>query len=187
MPKVNVESKDCAECNKNLPIGEFYKSARSKDGHGTWCKACWVVFDAARIITPSVIAGRRLSSKRHYMKHTAKRIAYTKTPSGKFGSYRSDAVNTRGLEFTLTKEEFMLFWHKPCYYCDGAIETVGLDRVDNSKGYVLGNVVSCCKRCNFSKHTMGRDEFINHCGKVAEKAARRTKKLTEDTPDACPV
>lgn len=39
-----------------------------------------------------------------------------------------------------------------CYYS-------GIDRVDNLKGYVLDNVVPCCKMCNKAKHYHTTEEF----------------------------
>lgn len=178
-PKIAVDSKSCAKCSRHLSASEFHSNKYSKDGIGTWCKSCWVVLDKARIITPEVIESNRAKYRRHYKNHRDRRIALTQTPNGKFGAYQNDARH-RGLELSITKGEFMLFWQKPCHYCDSPIETVGLDRVDNSKGYVLGNVVSCCKFCNFAKRNLSRDAFIQHCEKVAAKAASRKMKFTEE-------
>ena len=40
-----------------------------------------------------------------------------------------------------------------CHYCGGPLNEhgSGLDRMDNSKGYIRGNVVPCCKDCNTLK------------------------------------
>lgn len=35
----------------------------------------------------------------------------------------------------------------------------GIDRVDNDKGYVPGNVSPCCWVCNIAKGTMSLDEW----------------------------
>lgn len=42
----------------------------------------------------------------------------------------------------------------------------GIDRVDNSKGYVSGNVVACCSTCNRMKHTLGVEEFLQHVSRI---------------------
>jgi hypothetical protein len=34
-----------------------------------------------------------------------------------------------------------------------------MDRVDNSLGYVIDNVVSCCEMCNLAKKDFSREEF----------------------------
>ena len=36
----------------------------------------------------------------------------------------------------------------------------GIDRVDNKKCYVSGNVVSCCKFCNYAKNMNILEEFM---------------------------
>lgn len=67
------------------------------------------------------------------------------------------------LSFILTLE---------CYYCGtknsnrtkckngDIIFRNGLDRIDQSKGHTLDNIVPCCKQCNLSKGKRNRDEFL---------------------------
>lgn len=76
-------------------------------------------------------------------------------------------------EWQLTKEQACVLLQQPCYYCgtepnqgsrlssthNGAFIYNGLDRVDNSKGYIIDNVVSCCKICNVAKNTQTLEEF----------------------------
>lgn len=84
-------------------------------------------------------------------------------------------------EFYLSIEDFSLLVSSDCGYCgespkevlartgnfygnnhkfvDSGLRAHGIDRVDNSIGYVVGNCVSCCERCNRSKLTMTVDEF----------------------------
>jgi hypothetical protein len=59
----------------------------------------------------------------------------------------------REKEFKLSFEEYKSAISLPCYYCNYQIgvpveKSVGLDRLDNSIGYEIGNVVSCCAACN---------------------------------------
>ncbi|KAK1548577.1 hypothetical protein Q3G72_000704 [Acer saccharum] len=67
-------------------------------------------------------------------------------------AYRRGAQD-RGYSFQLAVHEFCTFWRKPCHYCGAAIDTVGIDRVDNAIGYRLSNCVACCTDCNTSKGT----------------------------------
>lgn len=61
-------------------------------------------------------------------------------------------ANKRGKLWSLTREEYETLIAQPCYYCEGVLGKVtweiGLDRLDNSKGYEHGNCVSCCEICN---------------------------------------
>jgi hypothetical protein len=38
----------------------------------------------------------------------------------------------------------------------------GLDRIDSSEGYILGNVAPCCRTCNNAKRNLNIMEFIRH-------------------------
>lgn len=57
----------------------------------------------------------------------------------------------RNLEWNLTLEEYKsLLIPNMCHYCEAPVSVygVGLDRLDNEKGYVWGNVEPCCAGCN---------------------------------------
>ena len=84
---------------------------------------------------------------------------------GKWCQYASGA-KVRGIAFTLSFNQFTSFWQKPCHYCGNPIPTIGLDRVDNRKGYALHNVVPCCIICNKGKQTLSVQEYVAHCVKV---------------------
>jgi hypothetical protein len=90
---------------------------------------------------------------------------YYHTPMGKFHGYKR-TTKRRKLKWALTKEEFMTFWQKSCIYCGDTISTIGLDRIDNSKGYTLNNVVPCCWICNYMKNSRTKEEFLSQCRKI---------------------
>jgi hypothetical protein len=108
-----------------------------------------------------------------------------KTPKGFSGlklvfyRYRNSAKE-RGLDFTLSMDEVKEITSKDCYYCgekpwrksgnfkakyheDIKINSTyifnGIDRVNNDMGYVHGNIVPCCKSCNYAKSDMTQEEF----------------------------
>jgi hypothetical protein len=85
----------------------------------------------------------------------------------------SRSAKKRGYSFELTKEEFEQLTEKNCVYCKvqpsqyyghkeqhGEYIYNGIDRVDNSKGYVLGNCVPCCGTCNMAKRDLPIDDFL---------------------------
>jgi len=68
----------------------------------------------------------------------------------------------KNLEFTITYEEFANIIENPCYYCN-TLQTKGfngIDRKDQTKGYIRDNCVSCCKMCNYIKGSLSDDVFI---------------------------
>lgn len=90
---------------------------------------------------------------------------------------------SRELSFELSKEQFVELTSKNCYYCDkepsqvihchktnlnGAYVYNGIDRKDNSLGYIIGNCVPCCKDCNIAKMQMSETEFLKLIKRIYE-------------------
>jgi hypothetical protein len=132
----------CAKCGETKTPKDFNKDRYKHGGFGPRCKQC-------------------CSSRQ--------RDIFRFMPSRRESEARGNAKR-RGLEWTITKEQFLSFWQKPCTYCGDAIETVGLDRVDNAKGYTLENVTSCCGICNSMKSGMTVAEFLERCSRIANQA-----------------
>lgn len=63
---------------------------------------------------------------------------------------RATAIR-RGISWTLTLEEFLSLRVGACVYCAGVLPEagIGLDRIDNAKGYEKENLVPCCATCNY--------------------------------------
>lgn len=94
----------------------------------------------------------------------------------------------RNLEWNLTDDEFRNLVTGNCDYCGVPCSNIrttehfssnleiplysfafnGIDRVDNEKGYVFENCVSCCKTCNVTKLAMSRTEFLSWVKRVYE-------------------
>lgn len=86
-------------------------------------------------------------------------------------------ARSRGYLWLLTLAECEALFQGPCFYCGaapsqsfttgvpntftGAYTYNGIDRVDNAKGYMATNVVSCCGPCNRAKGTRSLDEFVD--------------------------
>lgn len=97
-----------------------------------------------------------------------------------FGNYRSSA-RKKSHSFELSKEEVARLMDAKCHYCGESPSnsysvpshtiTVyqGIDRVDNSKGYTIDNVVPCCIVCNKMKKAMGRSEFLLRVKTIASR------------------
>lgn len=97
----------------------------------------------------------------------------------------------RKIPFTLDEELFISMIKSNCFYCDSwpsnkntrgkhrQIVTLynWIDRVSSSEWYIEGNVVPCCKRCNYAKAEMSVDEFIKHINKIYQWIAKWDGKL----------
>lgn len=94
-----------------------------------------------------------------------------------FANYRA-AAKRRNLDFHLSHAEFSNLIKQNCHYCASSpvskedradvkrgvfkevIPINGVDRKDNSIGYVLTNCLPCCSICNRAKSTMLYVDFV---------------------------
>jgi len=93
---------------------------------------------------------------------------YSQKPEVIFKVYQRSA-KLRNFTFKLTYEQFLSFWQKPCYYCGCLIDTIGLDRINNNKGYTVDNIVACCKICNKMKMDLSVKDFITKIQTIISK------------------
>lgn len=69
-------------------------------------------------------------------------------------------------EFNLTIEQYESIRKLPCHYCKVQLpksNAPSLDRINNSKGYTIENVLPCCTECNTKKsnrQTVKETEFL---------------------------
>lgn len=72
-------------------------------------------------------------------------------------------ANRRGLTWDISLEQFEALTKQQCHYCNNKLpETkTGLDRKDSDLGYIVSNVVPCCRYCNQVKSNLfSYDEFL---------------------------
>lgn len=101
---------------------------------------------------------------------------YSKTPKRKFLQARQRfSTGKRRIQFLLTFKEYLSLIKNPCFYCNSKIDEMGLglDRVDNSIGYMITNVVSCCNICNRMKSILPFDFFLNRLKSVYNNLKRK--------------
>lgn len=88
----------------------------------------------------------------------------------------------RKYQFCLSIEEAQYLGQQDCHYCgaepreifnqgecNGSILRNGLDRVDNTVGYIINNLVPCCSTCNRAKHILTLSEFQSWISRIVAK------------------
>ena len=82
-----------------------------------------------------------------------------------FKTYKLKAKQ-RGYCWNLSIEEFETKVNSPCTYCGAPPSSIiddfiynGLDRMNNSLGYELFNITTCCGTCNWMKGALNADSF----------------------------
>jgi hypothetical protein len=92
-------------------------------------------------------------------------------------------ARARGFSWNLTRAEVEAIVVRPCFYCGSPPQNVkihkntvapfaysGIDRVDNTLGYSVGNVAPCCRICNRAKETLTLQEFAEWANRIAAMA-----------------
>jgi len=94
------------------------------------------------------------------------------------------AAKARKLKWDIDKELFFSLIQERCHYCGRVPSQVlpvhlrkratcenfqytGVDRMNNSQGYISSNVVSCCTECNRLKRELPYTTFIDYLDRVA--------------------
>lgn len=99
----------------------------------------------------------------------------------KYYKYKYRAKN-KNMDFCINKLDFLKILKKPCFYCgtiDYRFSTI--DRMDNQKGYIYDNCLSCCKYCNSGKRNRKIEEFLFWMERLTnfKKTALRQQKFNK--------
>jgi hypothetical protein len=131
-----MNTKHCTECNITKDISEFHwRQETAKNGSvyrwpETYCKPC----------------GNKKS------KEVRRKLAAKRDKNYRYSYAKSMATTQRKREWILSKEQWLQLINAGCYYCEANLLEMtrgsGLDRIDNSRGYTLDNVLPCCTDCN---------------------------------------
>lgn len=136
----------CGKCNiakNDIPLGEFYS---------------WMRRVSIFQMKPQKLSRIKVSASQ-------------KKSAAKFSRNYKRSLVKRKISWNLTENQVFDLIFNNCEYCGiepkvptnyltNKIIINGIDRVDNTRGYEADNVVTCCSMCNFSKHTMTRQEFL---------------------------
>jgi hypothetical protein len=114
-----------------------------------------------------------------YSKMEKWKTTYLSKITPKYKSYAKSA-NSRNIEFKLSEEEFSNIIKQVCYLCGiptSDINSNGIDRFNNNKGYILDNCRSCCGHCNILKKDLLYEVVIKNAKEVASKYDELTEFL----------
>lgn len=164
--------KKCKRCQKEKNLEEFGLCSKNKDKLHSRCKKCNVeynkIYDSPnarkRWMENNVDLNKKIH-KEYYLKNKESCLLQSRKwgednfLKSKYNIYKNGALR-RNIDWNLTKEEFESYENIPCYYCNEIVR-IGLDRLDNEKGYVISNCVSCCGVCNRMKMNLDVNVFLN--------------------------
>lgn len=102
----------------------------------------------------------------------------------------------RGYKWNLSDDQARKIFQSNCHYCgspphrvmkasfwsgkaSSALLCNGIDRKDNKAGYEPGNVVACCRTCNYAKHNLGYEEFLAWIGNLVKHQQKKEEKICQ--------
>ena len=176
--------KVCPRCNKTKFLINFRTHNTCTNGHLSYCKQCRydATFQANRDATKRLYDKNFEINKNHNCEtegctKKSKLCNYCRTPhtlnfftidkgcinvhktTCRIGNY-ARCARRRELDWNLSNEYAMKIFDNRCIYCNVKNCYMGIDRINNSVGYIEGNVVPCCSTCNFMKGGKSYEEYI---------------------------
>lgn len=172
--------KSCYRCGVVRPVETF--GLTSKGAPRSYCRECNNALNKAqydkRKTTPEFITKRRQYAQHN--RQNNKRIRATMMwHSSKNGAKR------RGIEYAIEKETLFMLFNFQGWKCirtgiDFDLRTdmgnlpfgPSVDRIDSSKGYVLGNIQLVCNIYNYAKNIWSDDDVLTMARMLIDKADR---------------
>jgi len=166
----NIEGfRRCYLCDQTFSATEEYfpKDKNRSLGLGYQCKPCAKIKtkerSKSRPLRWQEMTEKQKDRKRNWQRTYAK--SNNGWPRYRLGSYKYYDTK-KGLQFDLTLEWFIEnIFTKPCFYCQ-EIGNNGCDRIDNSLGHLIANVVPCCDICNTTRMDNFNHKEMIELGKV---------------------
>jgi hypothetical protein len=156
-----MNTKICKICKIEKEYSEFHKSKLTIGGVRTICKECRKEEKKEYLSRDYV----KVKQHQHYIDNKVEIKKRTRahywTLNGQYHQYKKRAKK-KNIRFELLEKDCIPFYNTNCSYCGSNINGLGIDRVDNGRGYVIDNIVPCCSTCNFMKFTLTKDEFFQH-------------------------
>jgi len=101
------------------------------------------------------------------------KLGYSEATFNKVFKQIKRQAKVRGYFWDLTRKDIKDITKQDCCYCgvspkqrcksnhnNGDYVYNGIDRVDNSKGYTIDNIVPCCFQCNAAKRAYTSEDFF---------------------------
>jgi hypothetical protein len=168
--------KKCTQCNQEKDLSYFYNSKHTKDGFTHKCKECLTTYRQSNKERARLYMQNRREIDSEAL-NAAKRIWYQGTnPIKKILVQSKSRAKTRGIEYNITETDITI--PTICPYLkvpfiagtkDNYEYTHSIDRKDNSKGYVPGNVEIITKKANSMKNSASEAELINFALEVIRR------------------
>ncbi len=147
--------RECISCHDILEDSNFH-FRRDSHTFRTSCRSC----ENKRKQIQRSDTGKENRYKRELQRAKEQRL--DKKHRGKFIVEDSRSIDRRkGLMNNISRDFVDDIIENGCSYCGDTTTTMTLDRIDNDIGHMVGNVVSCCYRCNIIRGNMPHEAWVS--------------------------
>jgi len=138
----------CFRCDRSLEATpeNFYREKSRPLGLSYECKGCHRARKKGRDRRKE--RWRTLSPEQKELRRQ-RMLRWSRTQRGRATHLRKAYQRIDACD--LTAEEILTYIVQPCVYCGTTAENRGLDRIDNRKPHIKGNVHTACGECNIMR------------------------------------
>jgi hypothetical protein len=148
--------KFCNSCHLEKSIKDFSSGiVAGKLYLRTSCSKCENAKRTERLTRGGQTNARKVAWKRYEAKRKLRRLSESLDDVADWiweDSRKSS--KKRGIEHDLDLDTIRKIIANGCQYCDEIDLRMTLDRIDNSVGYIVSNIVPACIRCNYARGSM---------------------------------
>ena len=165
--------KKCRTCGIEKSVLDFSKDKTKKYGVGGECKPCATKTSHKYYLknVDSIKTKVSIYRQSYVPKHT-------REIDSRLRNLHTKAKNRYKKEFNISETDVFDLWGKqeglcaytklPMLATSNQFNTVSLDRIDSSKGYIVGNIQLVCAAINKMKQEYPEELFIQLCHCVAQ-------------------
>lgn len=159
--------KTCTNCKLEKELNEFYKCTSFKDGLTYECKSCMTYY-RQKNKEKNRLYQQKIHKENPEKFKEADRKYYSKLdPQKKMFQQVRARAKSRKIPFNLNIEDIIIPDKCPLLECEFVVGqkyaypyTHSLDRINNEKGYIKGNVQVVCFKANSMKNSATQKELL---------------------------
>lgn len=169
-PENNEFFRRCRICKDTKPLDNihFYNEKCRPAGLSYVCRPCESIRSKEKLIRhPRVYLRKYLTEEQSVARRKSNRKYSRKTRSilKSYMNIDKKKGDNHICDLTLDFLDLKIL-NNPCVYCGDTQDNIGCDRIDNSIGHLMSNVVPCCRLCNVTRMHNYTHEEMKELGKI---------------------
>jgi hypothetical protein len=168
--------KKCTNCKQIKALSEFYNATSFKDGKTYQCKTCMSNYRKSKKEENRKYAELNRLNNTEKVKEQKRNSWRNLDPRKKLLQQCKNRSKKRNIEFNLQLEDIIIPELCPYLLVPFIVGTKGnyeythsIDRIDNSKGYVKGNIEVVTKKANSMKNSASKEELLNFANSIISR------------------